>query len=247
MRPLIPRARPGDILKGTRNLRGYLQAASTLNYLNEISHGEMRREAKSRIFRPCKNERFLVTVNAWGMFGICSLDTDVVLLFANPPDPIRTGKNYLSRLQGSARMDPTIFSKWFIRTTVKMTALQDWPNHAHYMWMGLHLNLTNVRHDSAPTWHYQKGPTGPFYMKNQIPTSYPRDQLYRVLHQWVPRGATRPSAPTGRNTPSVGFGPRLEETLEMRREIEQLCSNPRIAQRLKAEANYVYQAFIQNQ
>jgi len=250
LRPLIPRVRVGDVLKGTKNLRNYLQTASTLNYLNNISQGMSpnKRNKKTMIYRASKDERFLVTVNAWGTFGAYSLDTDVILLFSNPSAVSSgRGKNYLPPrlMHGNARMDPTIFSQWFIRTPYKQTNLMTWDDHAYYMWVSLHLNMQNIRHDNAPKYHWQNGSTGPFNARGGGYGMPSRQNLQALLPEWIVRGVTRRTASTGKNQGYGGCGPRLEEAIGMREEIRQLCSNPRVAEHMKSEQNYVYQAFIQ--
>lgn len=248
MRPLIPRVRVGDVLKGTRNLRYYLQTASTLKYLQEVKHGHSMGRLRSQIYRPSKNDKFLVTVNAWDLFGVHSLDTELVLLFGNPA--IRTknstrslgSPSYIQPKVLGLRMDTTIFSQWFIRTHAKMIDLRDWKDSAYYMRSALHLNLANIRHDSVPSYHFQHGQSGVFdgHMNGE---GWQRDVLLSMSREWAARGATRVGAPTGKNTPGGGFGPRLEEIDEMKREIFQLCTNPRIAQRLKAEENDIYKVY----
>jgi len=249
VRPLIPRIRVGDVLKGTRNLRYYLQSASTLKYLQEIKHGAGRARARRQnIYRPSKNDRFLVTVNAWGLFGVYSLDTELILLFGNPtirPKKTTRGPPGIGRIEPmmpAMRMNPTIFSQWFIRTHFKMTDLRDWHDSAYYMRASLHLNLSNIRNDNIPSYYFQHGQGGIFdgHMNGE---GWHRDTLRALGSEWAPRGATRMGAPTGKNSPSGGFGPRLEEIEEMKREIFQLCTNPRIAQRLKAEENDIYQVY----
>ncbi len=241
MRPLIPRVRVGDILKGTRNLRNYLQVASTLNYVTRLNEkATSRKKIKEGIFRPTKEERFLVTVNSWGMFGVCSLDSDVVLLFSNPEQPSSPSNQSKAYplISGSKRMDPTIFSKWFIRTTTRKINLREWSDYAYHMRSTLHLNLCSVGRDNGPTFHAQPGASGPFDMSKLIYGMKTRNQSISLLQHWVTRGITRPSAyksQGSRRRSSAGFGPLLEETAQMRQEIESLCSNPRIAQRLKAE------------
>jgi hypothetical protein len=255
LRPLIPRVRVGDVLKGTRNLRNYLQTASTLNYVNDLSQQmNGRKKSKEKLFRPSKNEKFLVTVNAWGIFGVCSLDSEVVLVFCNPMrptvSPTARRKGFPIPMPGASglvRMDPTIFSKWFIRTPMRKTDTRTWSDYEYHMWAALHLNLNNIRHDNAPTFHCQNGPTGPFCTRAQAYGMQPREHLNTLILQWIPKGITRATAETRRNMPSGGFGPRLEDIDAHREELQHLCSNPRIAQRLKAEVNYVYKAFMQNQ
>ncbi len=242
MRPLIPRVRVGDILKGTRNLRNYLQTASTLNYVTSLIE-KSRKKAKESIFYPTKEERFLVTVNSWGMFGICSLDSNVVLLFSNPAGPAKSStqnKNHSPSLIafGNKRMDPTIFSKWFIRTTEKRTDLREWSDYAYHMRVTLHLNLCSIGRDHGPTFHAQPGASGPFCMSQQDYGMKTRQKSTLLLQHWIVRGITRPSSHKSRaqlRSVPTGFGPLLEETAQMRQEIESLCSNPRIAQKLKAE------------
>jgi hypothetical protein len=250
VRPLIPRVRVGDVLKGTRNLRYYLQTASTLKYLQEIKHGAgAARARRQNIYRPAKNDKFLVTVNAWGLFGVYNLDTEVILLFGNPTiRPKNSTRSTLGRLSSiqpkmpDMRMNPTIFSQWFIRTHIKMVDLRDWKDPAYYMRSVLHLNLANIRSDNVPSYYFQHGQSGIFdgYMNGE---GWQRDNLLHLSKAWAARGATRVGAPTGKNTPGGGFGPRLEEIGGMKREIFQLCTNPRIAQCLKAEENDIYQAY----
>ena len=246
MRPLIPSVRPGDVLKGTRNLRHYLQTASTLNYVNDLSmRMGGRSRSKSQLYHPSKDDEFMVTVNAWGTFGVYSARDDVVLLFVNPSMP--SGVSHQSRYP--LRMDPTIFSKWFIRTPKKYVDLTTWPEAPYFMWASLHLNMSSVQSDNAPIFNIQNGASGPFHMGqcgNHYHRPLQRELLLKLIHQWTVRGATRPNSTWNRHLPSGGSGPQLEEIPQMRREIQNICSNPRIAQQLKADANYVYEAFLQN-
>jgi len=248
VRPLIPRVRVGDVLKGTRNLRYYLQTASTLRYLQEAKHGHSMKHLSRQIYRPSKNDKFLVTVNAWGLFGVCSLDTEVILLFGNPTTRPKNSTRSLGRpshiqtKMPEMRMNPTIFPQWFIRTHVKMIDLRDWKDPAYYMRSVLHFNLTNIRQDSVPSYYFQHGQSGVFdsHMNGE---GWQRDVLLSMSREWATRGVTRVGAPTGKNTPGNGFGPQLEEIEGMKREIFQLCTNPRIAQRLKAEEPTLYETY----
>ena len=244
MRPLIPRIQPGDILKGTRNLRNYLQTAATLNYLNDISHGLVpTMKAKKGIYRPDKDEKFLVTVNAWGMFGACALNSDITLLFCNPKVPSRSPrarKDFVPMCVGPIRMDPTIFSKWFIKTSAKKTDLHQWSSYAYHMWVSLHLNMNSLGGDGGLVLRTPDGPTGPFTLHNHNVGAYSRKTLSTLVLQGVTRGITRPTAQSGRNMPGDGCGPQLKDTLQMREEIDRLCTNPRISQKLKAEAGFMH-------
>ena len=236
MRPVIPRTRPGDILKGTRNLRGYLQTVVTLSHLRDLDYmlkcGVRPRNKKSRNvpgkgYRPSKDERFLVVVNAWDRFGVYSLNSDVILLFSNP-------LTRPSRL-ALTRMDPTIFSKWFIRTPEKITALNKWPDPAHYMWVSLHLNTSGIPHDTDTQFHCSEGFVGPFSMNpakntDQLPN---RGYLRKVVRQWMVRGSTRTTFPSHSRLPVEGFGPILKDIESMKKEIRALCTNPKMAQLLR--------------
>jgi hypothetical protein len=106
----------------------------------------------------------------------------------------------------------------------------------------LHLNLANIQSDNVPSYYFQHGQSGVFdgHMNGE---GWQRDNLLHLSAAWAARGATRVGAPTGKNTPSGGFGPQLAEIEGMKREIFQLCTNPRIAQRLKAEENDIYKVY----
>jgi len=250
VRPLIPRVRVGDVLLGTRNLRHYLQTAATLNYLQEVSQDlSYRNRAKANLYRPSKEDEFLVTVNAWDTFGVYNVSKEVMLLFHNPSKDLSTPAGFIRKKPTGKsfprRMDTTIFSKWFIRTNMKYTDLSGWPATPYYMWAALHMNLNSIRSDSVPNFHCDGSPHGPFHMGSQQ-RNWKRGQLMTLLRDWVPTGITRSGAPTPRQLPNQGFGPRLEDIEGMRRDIESLCSNPRLAQRLKSEDLNIYRTFLQN-
>lgn len=244
MRPVIPRVRVGDILKGTRNLRHYLQTAATLNYITDLAHGMMgRKKDKQHLYTPSKDESFLVVVNAWGTFCAISTTTGVGLLFRNPAanQPIRP-----IAMRGRSLglyMDPTIFSQWFIRTAEKQPDVRKWPDHAFYIWASIQLNLTNVMDSSALTVHVQGGSLGPFQL-DANGKNVKRDHVTTLIQQWSVRGNTRLSAPERGRLPNGGYGPRLVEIEEMKSTIKDLCRNPRVAQRLRSENPINYQAIM---
>jgi len=156
------------------------------------------------------------------------------------------GKNVLGRNNRPRvrRMDPTIFSRWFIRTHRKRVDLTAWPDFAYYMWIALHLNLSNIHPESAVSFHCPNGPKAPFNIGTTTRFSTERRHLRRMIKDWAPRGCTREGAPQGGIFSNTGYGPQLEDIAGMRREIESLCSNPRLAQRLKSEDECAYQAFV---
>lgn len=251
MRPVIPRVHVGDILRGTRNLRNYIQTASALRYLRDIQHGRRREEkARKHIRRPCKNDKFLVTVNAWDMFGVYSLDTEVTLLFGNRPklqQPVDIEQKRPALTSSKMYMNPTIFSQWFIRTPARMIDLRNWEHAAFYMWTSLHLNLSSIRTgDAVPRFFYcDEGPD--IFEPNPSTHVWEGRHLVGSIEKWIPRGITRPRAANRggyKCMPLGSFGPQLEEIQPMKREINaRLSSNPRVALEFEAEAcaNHTYQ------
>ncbi len=245
MRPLIPRVRPGDILKGTRNLRNYLQTTATLNLLQELSAENLNPQGTD--YHPTKDEGFLVTANAWDTFGVVGLDSGVTLLFINPATPS------VQKLRGlpEPRMNPTMFSQWFIRTSEKKVDLSEWSDFAHYMWASFHLNLNNSPRKGMSRWAFQPGYPGIF-----LYSTWDHDLSKRILSEAIlyatVRGSTRPRAnPSSatrhsRGVHSSGFGPRLEEIPGMRSEIRGLCHNPRVTQRLMKEGNSAHKVLTLN-
>ncbi len=264
MRPLIPRVRPGDILKGTRNLRNYLSTASTLSYLHQISTSARHNRARKRqIYRPSKSEQFLVTVNVRGVFAVYAMSESVILFFANgredaTPKPFalsngltvpRKKINYRFGNPESdlIRMDPTIFSQWFIRTPGKITNVRHWPSYAHYMWMALHLNMVSIVSAEAPLFHIMEGPAGPFEMAgHETPKMWTREALVGHFRRWVVRGVTRPNNPWHQQIAGGTFGPQLKDIAGMRRTIQELCTNPRTAKTFQEEEGSAFKAFIQD-
>jgi hypothetical protein len=235
LRPLIPRVRIGDILLGTRNLRRYLQTAATLSYVKEVGAGVSAGRARAVLYRPSKEDQFLVTVNAWEVFGAHGLNCPVTLLFANPTTGGPAGRSVAGN---SSRMNPTLFSKWFIRTPRRMVDLADWPAWACYMKMSLHLNLGNSRDPNAPAFNYGSGCRSPFTTQRGKPP-WTKNQLIAALEEWAPRGITRlaPARGGGKTMHRGGCGPLFDEIPAMQDEIRERCSNPRIARHLKAENN----------
>ncbi len=240
LRPLIPRVRVGDVLKGTRNLRNYLQTAATLAYVMPLSRsysGSPRSRSegsawldKLRNYRPSKNDEFLVTVNAWSIFGVCDTNSKVVLLFRNSMVPTLKPGGYTHR---RPCMDPTIFSKWFIRTPKKRVDISIWPREPYYMWASLHLNLSHIRGDTRLQFHFPDGPED-LFIPEPNSKRWKRNQLVALFHKWRPRGITRPFSERAFD---ASQGPRLEEITPMRAQIAEICSNPRISQSVKADSN----------
>lgn len=276
MRPLIPRVRPGDILKGTRNLRNWLQTASVLNYLTHIRHGEYggSEEAKKKLYTPSKDDEFIVTVNAWGMFGAYSRNKDVILLFRNcqpqkspSSSPTASKKPIISTELGctgvrhnparkhkwegdsGVRMNPTLFSQWFIRTNGKCLELDTWPRYAIHMWSSLHLNLCVIPSsigNQSFGFHTYNGPAGPFEMHDNGSHSELLPLTQAFAH-WYPRGITRMGGKYSfaLTRPSGIVGPHLAEIPTMRWEIQELCSNPRVRARIKKDKGKDWSAFLQ--
>lgn len=235
-RSLIPRVQVGDILKGTRNLRGYLQTAATLNFLTaysrDLSKAQLQK-AKKTLYKPSKNERFLVTVNSTRTFGVHSLDSDILLLFVNPIEqPAQHNRFPLTPSSMRQTMSPTIFSKWFVRTPRKKTDTRKWPSYAFFMWVALHLNLHAIPRDSAPKVRVPDGPQGPFGYYKQYMGQWSREELITVFQQWVATGLTR--KPDVGNLGYGSMGPLLKDTQLMREEIDRLCNNPRTMNLVKA-------------
>ena len=261
MRPLIPRVRVGDVLKGTKNLRNYLQTAATLDHISSLVPGLTGRKARpchSRGYHPSKEDEFLVTVNARNIFGVWSNNNDVVLLFVNPhKDKPRKRKPTVfgleplpSRGRPSTvylpnRMDPTIFSKWFIHTPKKYVDLTTWPSAPYYMWMSLHLNMSSAPGKRQPLFCFPPGPSAPFSLYTNG-RGWDRDQSIQLIREQVVQGVTRSSHPSN-HLPTEGFGPRLEETDNMRQKIAELCSNPRIEQQYTKEDSKAYKNWLRRQ
>ncbi len=240
MRPVIPRVRVGDVLKGTRNLRHWLQTAATLNYLNHLRHGcgyTGGGEAKECIYTPSKDDEFLVTVNAWGIFSVYSANKEVVLLFIN------RSKEWHNRMHRPFFMDPTIFSKWFIRTSRKHPDLETWPLFPYYMRACLHLNMSSTKNTTcAPEIHIMDGPEGPFQMHSNQVGGWEKLSLRKLIQSCTPRGITRPGS--CRWIPAnIGHGPRMDDLGRMRGEIRRLCSDPRLLQKIKSDKKLYYGEF----
>lgn len=257
MRPLIPRVRTGDVLKGTRNLRNYLQTAATLNYIHAYQHalalhsGPVRGRALTYAgssCQPTKEDRWLVVVNAEGVFGTYCLDYEAVLLFVNPISnrdtrkPGKTGRKSrnLAKPPSPDRMNPTIFSQWFIRTPKRMTNLRYWPNLAYFMWALLQLNLGSIR-GYPNIGRIPDGSIG-LFSAAQMELDWQQDKIMSKARVWIPRGVTRPNADWQRRLPEQGSGPCLEEIPRMQAQIQAAASNPRFIQHLKSKNKDIYQA-----
>lgn len=245
MRPVIPRVRVGDILKGTRNLRHYLQTASTLNYINDLAQGMLVRRKKEdhHVYTPSKDEGFLVVTNAWGTFCAVSTSTNAGLLFRNPVVDHHIRPLSMRGRPDVLYMDPTIFSQWFICTGEKQPDVRKWAEHAFYIWAAIQLNLTNTMDLGALAVHVMSGAEGPFHLTKNG-KGVKRDHVTSLVQAWAVRGNTRLSAPDRGRLPNGGYGPRLAEIEEMKSTIKDLCRNPRVAQRLKSENQIAWQAIM---
>jgi hypothetical protein len=177
--------------------------------------------ARSRyLYSPSKDDKFLVTANTPEVFGVHSGNRSVMLVF---PALQLTGNMEMEK-----GITPATFSQWFIRTDVRSVDTRKWPEEAYYMWITLQLNMQGVRYDKRPAFHAGHIPGGPFEAHNYAHSKWGRRGLREFARTWIPRGATRWSEAKTANP-----GPRLTDIKWMQEEIQKICADSRILQKIK--------------
>jgi hypothetical protein len=139
-------------------------------------------------------------------------------------------------------MDPTIFSRWFVRTSGRSLDMSRWPKHALFMWACLQLNMAaaqvSSRHipgDGNLVFHVSDSTQGPFTMHSNG-ASWGGGDLLAFVRSWYPRGITRRSANLPDGLESAGaVGPLLEGIADMKRAVREACSNSRVQARIKKD------------
>lgn len=218
MHPVIPRVKVGDILKGTRNLRNWLQAADLYRC---IRRGGLRR-GQTSLYIPSKDDDFIVAANSWESFAAWSPNRDIMLFFCNPRD--KGGQP-----QGEIRLNPTNFATWFVHTSGRHPDLKSWPDYAYYMWAVTHMNLCGNPEFSWNIFfstHY-KFPFDYHYNYGEgSREGLGRGEIAFCLGHTITRGYTREKGMRDRKLPASGFGPLLTEIDTMRQDTARRAKRP---------------------
>lgn len=122
MNPLLPGIRVGDVLHGTRIFRRWWRAAVEGHAHRNVD--EERRPKFLTQFALRRDDEFVVIVNAGAIFSVCNFRTTVMLPFINPTD-----KNV-----DYQRINPALFSTWFVRTNKRCIDRKLWPSKACLAW-----------------------------------------------------------------------------------------------------------------
>lgn len=261
MLPVIPKVRAGDVLRGTKNLRNWLQLASVHTYLNSLL-GEYTGARKSRnfIYTPTKNERFVVAVNNLGRFGVWVEGQEIFLLFNNPTlprdrriTPPSSGAappigwpvaRWTKEDQGNvykARMSPALFARWFISTSEKMPDLEKWPFFAQRAWIALHQDCLSNAPSSSVSYAMGLDYSSPFQIVESLRSSAQKIDLaaYRKSLETALRRRSSPAEASGRTGRGrcidCAMGPCLEDLPKLRRSITEMVGNPRFKRKLDSQ------------
>lgn len=141
MNPVVPGVRAGDVLTGTRMLRRWLQ--TSVRYL------ALREGTDPNFYSPDKDTKFVVAVNAGKVFivwaerpgmGKGASNKLMLIPFVNVSKPTAALGHKQDQEYYKERMSPSLFSRWFIKTVEKRTALQSWPSGAYACWVLYHMN-----------------------------------------------------------------------------------------------------------
>jgi hypothetical protein len=225
VQPLIPKVKPGDVLRGTKHLRRWLKTAGLLRYLQSVAGEDTHRgDASGYLYSPSKGDKFLVTVNTSETFGVYSEEKNgIALIFP----AVQGASNSRGVEKG---ITPTTFSQWFIRTDVRFVNAQKWPLEAYYMWVSLQLDMQRAPSESRPTFHQGGDP----FNKHCFLRNWGKSELMLFASRWISRGATR--SPPKKLLSRLYPGPRLTDIEQMQRSIQEICANPRTLQKIKKDA-----------
>lgn len=245
MKPVVQKIRVGDVLLGTKNLRSYLRTCSMLRYFRVLdrSYGP-RKDPRSLLYTPSKQDQFVVAVNNHGRFAVWSTNKNVVLLFVNRATIGLRGNEIM--------MDSSIFAQWFMRTQGRVPAVKTWPIYAHYLWASIHVNAwrnpeTSLRMTSGHTEHIEDGPFE--FAEGMGVDGVDRQTITHAVRESVTRGVFR-NFPNNRDqTPQLfsggGYGPRLQDLPKFRSKLEDMMRNPRLVSKAKKNKDLDF-AFLMN-
>ena len=231
MAPVIPKVRPGDVLKSTRHLRRWLRAHSLRRYFQNKRMRFNDRILAKNIYIPSKEDRLVVAVNNANTFVVWGANTNqpFLLFFVNNPgspvDPV-----YLA---------PSNFATWFLRTTEKMADLVEWPQYAYVSWAQLHIGSElhpKFRRNSTP-WMFQDPFGLPEMLLRESPHRQDRMQVKQRAAEFIRLGLCRPAFMNCHPYWRVGYGPRLEDIELWEEYIQQQTRNKRTMEQMKAEMN----------
>lgn len=233
MKPVVPKVRVGEVLRGTRNLRNYLRLCSLFRYLEKIPEApkKVRERLAKEIYSPRRDDNFLVTANNLGRFCVWDERTGIVVYFQNPV------------LIGGAVQDPILdkrlFANWFSRTERMVPDLNKWQGVPLYLWASLHMNaLGNIQKALPIPYHHPlfvPVPGGhvqanlPFLLAQSLPTVQ-RTQIKQAVKEAIATGGFRGRSPNGKSIPIMGghrIGPDIEHIPGLREAVVKLARNPR--------------------
>lgn len=220
MQPVVPKIRVGDVLRGTKNLRNWLQAKSLLALALLVQARHYDREPENQLFTPRKDSKYIVLVNAWETFIAGDFANNACIIFCNGKVP--------GQVEPEMRMSPGKFATWFIRTKERCPDLKAWPDWAYRHWLSLQMNLCGSKHQRHPVM-IQPGPSGPFLMAQDfVAGPHFRADKKEILQTEIPRGITRVKTRRPPVNNGLAHGPRLEDFAEDQEAIRKVTTNLRI-------------------
>jgi hypothetical protein len=215
LKPLVPKIRVGDVLYGTKNLRNYLRVCSLVRYLKVLDRPRSIRKP-IEIYTPRKDDRFLVVVNTPELFCVWGENLDVMLRFSNGSSEYPDKENI--------RMNPTLFTRWFINTRERNPDVLKWPLHVYHTWAWFQMEASKNRETpivSSPI----RGPServegDPFLLRDHM-ESITRRTDQATVRQAVREAATNkayryPQPVGGHDIPGLGLsqtGPALKRSV----------------------------------
>lgn len=225
MQPVVPRIRVGDVLRGTKHLRNWLQTKSLVAYALKADAKVL--SPSDQLYVPRKDSQFVVVVNAWETFIACDFSDEVGVAFCNTLPP--SSKRDLVDI----RMSPSIFATWFIRTKERQPDLREWPAWAYVLWAALQMNLCSKQ----LAYSIPALPEGPFSIAKRNGRADPdfRRGLKRFLRDHAPQGVTRQRIRSRRVLRSAPYGPRLEDLAKDRQAVQEITNNSRLMQQMKEQ------------
>lgn len=257
MKPIIPKVHVGDILLGTKNLRNWLQTASIFRYLTVLKNGipwDAGIVKNYNIYTPSKDDKFVVAVNIGNSFLVWQIGQNITILFVNgksktmtkpnilaPPEPefkiLEQTQHVNKKFSAKMKMDPSIFSKWFIRTEGKRPdLLNSWPDYAYQFWGSLQMNGVSNRENPIRV-RVTNLIDFPFttHLDNTQPKTFIREQVKDTIKKGIIRGSNDKNTYVNGRGP---YGPSLDDIHRLRRQIHEIMNNSRVAKKLETDVGF---------
>ncbi|MBD3261298.1 MAG: hypothetical protein GF334_06370 [Candidatus Altiarchaeales archaeon] len=248
MKPVVPKVRVGDILRGTKNLRNYLRLCSLAHYLRTVTEEGIprrhREEASRELYSPRKDDEFLVVGNNFDRFCVWESRGEIMLLFQNGRPGGLSAKQLAAAGAAAAAAAPagaenkeiamsgSHFAKWFSRTGRMFPDLNQWDKKAFYMWGAIQMNASRNRTVALPVYlHDGVDAIGRIVSPLRLAKSiidFDKATIRKAIKESLQTGRFR-----GHPVSFRRLGPSLEDIPKLEEEVAKLARNPRATQHLK--------------